>query len=760
MKKFIKSYYSKIFLYIALPFIIIIITFSIINQYYLKKLESEAINKCENSLVNASQNLTDQLYEISNSSSMLESSQDFFDVFFGNNIIPSKDNYKFSRTVTALRRYKYTKNYINSVVIIDKTNKKIISSDGIVSFNYYFKNKYFGENYNTEEFWLNLKTSNNLMKVLPLDRRSETIDIIPLAFFQIGVNNSINPLIVNLDKNKFSNFLFQYKVTTNSNLFVYNSSNNEIIASTNNTLINNKIIKSFLENPDFSKITFNNEKMLLISHTSKDLYNDTLKYFMLIPEKDISSIYSKYRYISTIVLICCYFLGFALCYIFSIKIYKPIKGLASLVSSENLNSKESVNEMELLDNKIKDLILNNLNLTKDLNTIIPSVCEKYILNILQQDDYNSKELEPLLKRYNFSFPHKYFTTIMLSFNFTKDFYDIFSSSEQKLIQEKLLNLIILINQNNYKKYVLRIDKNIFCIILNSEQYDLVSVAENDVAKLQSLFSYDNEYIKVFAGIGRTYKESEGIYSSWKEARYAFMGVSDFSSKKIAVYSDSTQITTGYSFTALDDNHIFNCLLSGNLKELLDLLKKIINRNISESISEHSLKDLYIQIYNIGVKVVNLKNINIKELMGEQFIDIIRYANTLQTNDLADYIINFYTTLCTYNKEINSNIPIDINDLKKYLDENFTKDIYLDALAEKYNVTVKYMSKLLKTALGIPFKQYINNLRILKSKELLTNADNRIEDIAIAVGFNSRNTFIRAFKLIEGVTPSEYRDKHK
>lgn len=761
MKTFTQSYYYKILTYIAIPFILIIIAFSATNQYYLNKLETEAINKCQSSLDNISQNLTDQLYEISNTSAMLESSQDFFDVFLANNLIPSKDNYKFSRTVNVLKRFKFTKNYIDSVVIMDKTNNKVISSDGVVPFNYYFENAYYGENYNTKEFWLNLKIANNQIKILPLDKRNESTDIIPLVFFQIGTDTSINPLIINLDKNKFSKFLFQYKVTENSNLYIYNSSNNEIISSTNDSLLKSININDYLENDISSEILLNGEKMILITHTSKDLYNDTLKYFMLIPQKDISAMSSQYRYISIGILLCCFFLGFALCYTISLKIYKPIKGLTSLFSSEHLNSKEPINEMELLDNKIKALISNNENLTKDMNAIIPGVCEKYILNILQQDDYNSKELEPLLKRYNFSFPYEYFATVMLGFTFTKDFYNIFNTTEQKLIEEKLLNLIGLSNQKEYIKYVLKIDKNVFCIIFNSNISNLASIAKDDIVKLQSLFAFDINYIKLFAGVGRTYEELEGMHNSWKEANHVFSGLSDFNSKQIEIYTKPTDnIVTGYSFTSSDDNHIFNYLFSGNLKGLTELLKEIIERNISASISQSSLKDLYIQIYNIGVKAANIKHINISDLMKEQYIDIIRYVNTLSINQLAEYIFRFYAEICTYNKDTNTAISIDLKDLKQYIDVNFTKDIYLDALAEKYNVTVKHMSKLLKMALGVPFKQYVNNLRISKAKELLTNTDNRIEDIAISIGFNSRNTFIRAFKLIEGIAPSEYRNKQK
>ena len=52
-------------------------------------------------------------------------------------------------------------------------------------------------------------------------------------------------------------------------------------------------------------------------------------------------------------------------------------------------------------------------------------------------------------------------------------------------------------------------------------------------------------------------------------------------------------------------------------------------------------------------------------------------------------------------------------------------------------------------------EYIQNIRIEKAKELLA-AGKSTEETAKGVGFLDRGPFIKAFKKIEGITPSQYR----
>lgn len=62
-----------------------------------------------------------------------------------------------------------------------------------------------------------------------------------------------------------------------------------------------------------------------------------------------------------------------------------------------------------------------------------------------------------------------------------------------------------------------------------------------------------------------------------------------------------------------------------------------------------------------------------------------------------------------------------------------------------------------------FKDYVNKLRTEEFKKLILNDLHQKYDlvgIATECGFNSKSTFFRAFKDIEGSTPKEYYKKHK
>ncbi|MBW4084582.1 helix-turn-helix domain-containing protein [Paenibacillus sp. S150] len=62
-------------------------------------------------------------------------------------------------------------------------------------------------------------------------------------------------------------------------------------------------------------------------------------------------------------------------------------------------------------------------------------------------------------------------------------------------------------------------------------------------------------------------------------------------------------------------------------------------------------------------------------------------------------------------------------------------------------------------MGRPFHQYLQELRIGKAKELLARSGMPIQDIWASVGFNNRNSFIRAFRKLEGISPTDYRSQY-
>lgn len=111
-----------------------------------------------------------------------------------------------------------------------------------------------------------------------------------------------------------------------------------------------------------------------------------------------------------------------------------------------------------------------------------------------------------------------------------------------------------------------------------------------------------------------------------------------------------------------------------------------------------------------------------------------------------------------NNKYNRNQPI-LETIKNYIHENLHKDLSIDALSEKFFVSSSYLRKLFKDVNSITLKNYIDNERIQRAKELLCNPNIKISDIPHKIGYLSPQSFTRAFKQHTGKTPGEYRNEH-
>jgi len=76
------------------------------------------------------------------------------------------------------------------------------------------------------------------------------------------------------------------------------------------------------------------------------------------------------------------------------------------------------------------------------------------------------------------------------------------------------------------------------------------------------------------------------------------------------------------------------------------------------------------------------------------------------------------------------------------------------------VSANYVSQTLNQTMQTSFFEYVNNARVEAAKEKLLNNDGTVLEIAMAVGFNARSSFYKAFKASTGMTPGEYQKTHQ
>ena len=99
-------------------------------------------------------------------------------------------------------------------------------------------------------------------------------------------------------------------------------------------------------------------------------------------------------------------------------------------------------------------------------------------------------------------------------------------------------------------------------------------------------------------------------------------------------------------------------------------------------------------------------------------------------------------------------------VKKYIMENFHRDISMDDAAKETNLSYHYFSKFFKDSMGKSFVEYLTELRVDKSRELLRETNDSIKEICYKIGYSDPNYYCKIFKKVTGMTPTEFRENQQ
>ncbi len=190
--------------------------------------------------------------------------------------------------------------------------------------------------------------------------------------------------------------------------------------------------------------------------------------------------------------------------------------------------------------------------------------------------------------------------------------------------------------------------------------------------------------------------------------------------------------------------------------------------------------LQIPIWDICEKLVNAPQTSreVRIFLESYYVGFFQYVGYQASYayiHILGYFIFFYalselpylkklllpkdTNLITTSKDgieiLKSKLEKHFYEEKAYLDPEIT----LDSCTRAIGVSRVDFTSLLKREIGKSFKDFVNELRVEEFKKLIRDESNQKFDlvgIASKCGFNSKATFFRVFKSVEGITPNEYR----
>lgn len=94
----------------------------------------------------------------------------------------------------------------------------------------------------------------------------------------------------------------------------------------------------------------------------------------------------------------------------------------------------------------------------------------------------------------------------------------------------------------------------------------------------------------------------------------------------------------------------------------------------------------------------------------------------------------------------------------YIRNHYQQRLTLEGIAQKVYVSPSYLSRLFKKEIGCTVIELLTKVRIEEAKKVFHDPKYTVRQVAAEIGFEDANYFSKVFRRLEGITPSEYKQK--
>jgi AraC-like DNA-binding protein len=139
-------------------------------------------------------------------------------------------------------------------------------------------------------------------------------------------------------------------------------------------------------------------------------------------------------------------------------------------------------------------------------------------------------------------------------------------------------------------------------------------------------------------------------------------------------------------------------------------------------------------------------------------DLLAQALRLKVDDYQEKPISVPALRATVDRLVGSAIlPADLAaSIQRVLDQEFAKPLQFADLAGQFGISEAHLRRLFRAVHGKTPRRYVIETRLQHAATLLRTTAHRVEYIAAEVGYPTITLFDRAFRVLFGMTPSEYR----
>lgn len=373
------------------------------------------------------------------------------------------------------------------------------------------------------------------------------------------------------------------------------------------------------------------------------------------------------------------------------------------------------NMIPLLREKVISDLLDNETISDEQLKICDFTRCKYIVAMIQCDDYNS--------------------------------YNVFSLFEQ------LKNDLELTSFNFYLTHGIKK----MCCVLHTHTY---IPDEAFMEEVSAFFSEKIKYcLEMFSlgfsvGISDVVQDIFDLHKAKIQSEKALAQKFVLGDNMALFYSDIKNDLYNTVGSDLFKNKFLKTFVTGNITNIRKTFREYINSVYSSVYPNESA--VKINIYDTVLKCIELISNNYS-LGNAEFKKLTKLIETKEISDFflasEEFLVNISQQAISATQHTHQNL---IDQCCQIIEEEYSEQITLSYVSKKLNYSATYLGRLIKKNTNKSFSDLLTEKRIAVAKKKLTATNLLVSQIAEQTGFIDSSYFAQVFKKNTGVTPLEYR----
>jgi len=444
-------------------------------------------------------------------------------------------------------------------------------------------------------------------------------------------------------------------------------------------------------------------------------------------------------------------------YMFSHRLYLPISRMYRFIQPEPKNMIN--NELYYIDKHLKELTHSKSKLVTEVERLHQQAKEFFVFKLLI-GEVKSDLIQEQLEHYKFAGDWISWNVISFQIDFWED--TPYSETDRKLLQYAALNIVEELVPNAIR--LVPIIQNESIVVVMGESVDTnaplhVTAYQQSLEIQSSIQQYLK--LKVSAGISRQYNNWILAPLAYQESLDALIYRTRLGSNVIVCIDEvEPKSPNSYRFPKEREALLIDALKNGEEEQANGQLHEILKELLSNQMNHYEHQQYIQRLFNHLTGIVldagdALHEVFNKDTFSLDFVYRIHHLEQLE----GWFSQSVISPLAQWSKDRLQKQDINITQMMlQEIEQHFDQDLSIEQFAAQLHYHPSYISRVFKKDTGINFTDYLTQYRIEIAKKWLQNSNLKVSEIAEKLRYSTSSNFIRNFKKVVQMTPSQYRDQ--